>query len=87
MKVVMDPVGFFNVFIDDPVTGAELECLSVRGAYAASAIANHMIDTGYRVKTDLWGAVVADAMVSPDVWEAFQLSRYPALGTSGGVGV
>ncbi|MGW1828879.1 hypothetical protein ACWCO0_09445 [Streptomyces tubercidicus] len=57
----------FNVFVDDNATGANVATFSVARAYDASALANHFVDAGYHVDTDLWDAVVADAMMSPEV--------------------
>lgn len=71
----------FNVFVDHPVTGDSVEVFNTYRAYDASALANAFTDAGYRVATDLWCATVADAMVSPAVWELYGLDRYPALGT------
>jgi hypothetical protein len=71
----------FNVFVDHPVTGDSVEVFNTYRAYDASALANAFTDAGYRVATDLWGATVADAMVSPAVWTRYGLDRYPALRT------
>lgn len=72
----------YNVFVDDPVTGVNVDIMSSERAYDASALANAFVDAGYRVDTDLWANVVWDAMVSPTVWERYALHRYPALLTA-----
>jgi hypothetical protein len=69
----------FNVFVDNPVTGDNIETFNTARAYDASALANAFTDAGYSVATDLWHALVDDAMPSPAVWERFGLERYPAL--------
>jgi hypothetical protein len=40
-----------------------------------------MVDAGYSVFTDLWFARIHDAMVSPDVFERFDLGNFPTLPT------
>ncbi|MFD4699820.1 hypothetical protein [Streptomyces niveus] len=65
----------FNVFVDD-MTGRNVAVFSPERAYDASALANHFVDAGYRVDTDLWGSVVPDAMMSPAV-AALAFERIP----------
>lgn len=69
----------YNVFIDSPVNGANIDYFAMDSAYEASALANIFTDAGYPVETDLWSDTVADAMVSPALWAACRLNRYPAL--------
>lgn len=69
----------YNVFIDHGVTGQNIETFSVESAYDASALANAFDGAGYSVCTDLWNDTVWDAMISPAVWEQFDLDRYPPL--------
>lgn len=69
----------YAVFVDDPVTGDEIEIFTATRAYDASALAHAFRDAGYHMFTDLWGSVVEDAMISPAVWVRYTLFRYPAL--------
>ncbi|MEU8840284.1 hypothetical protein AB0D97_14285 [Streptomyces roseus] len=57
----------YNVFVDDRTTGQNRATFNTVEAYDASALANHFVDAGFCVETDLWGAVVPDAMMSPEV--------------------
>ncbi|MEU6674858.1 hypothetical protein [Streptomyces sp. NPDC046925] len=66
----------FNVFIDHPVTGTNIETVSLDKAYEASAVANYCADAGYRVDTDLWDATDQYAMVSPALFEGLNLARF-----------
>lgn len=66
----------YNVFVDDKRTGRNLTFFNVPRAYDASALASHFVDAGFHVDTDLWGAVVPDAMMSPIV-AALAESRLP----------
>lgn len=66
----------YNVFIDHPTTRENLAVVSTDRAYDASAVANFAYDQGLRVFTDLWSATVPDAMVSPVVFERFNLARF-----------
>lgn len=59
----------YNVFVDHPGWGSNLATYNLERAYDASAVANHAVDLGFHVETDLWGDVVEDAMVSPQVWK------------------
>lgn len=69
----------YNVFVDHPTTGDNIDYFARESAYEASALANIFVDSGYQVDTDLWSDTVPDAMVSPAVWSACRLERYPAL--------
>ncbi|MET9425616.1 hypothetical protein ABZY06_33765 [Streptomyces sp. NPDC006540] len=55
----------FNVFVDH--NHANVATFSVPSAYDASALANHYVDAGYTVFTDLWGEMVPDAMMAPGI--------------------
>lgn len=66
----------FNVFIDHPATGANIEIVSLDRAYDASAVANFCVDAGYRVDTDLWSETDQYAMVSPTLYERLSLARF-----------
>ncbi|GAA3018791.1 hypothetical protein [Streptomyces fulvorobeus] len=55
----------FNIFVDS--NGHNVATFHTEEAYDASALANHFVDAGYSVDTDLWDATVADAMMSPEV--------------------
>lgn len=69
----------YNVFIDNGVTGQNIETFHTDSAYEASALANAFDGAGYEIDTDLWSDTVWDAMISPAVWERFDLDRYPRL--------
>ncbi|MEV7427030.1 hypothetical protein [Streptomyces sp. NPDC091212] len=61
--VVEQSEGSFNVFVED----GRRTVISLRCAYEASAVVNHYLDAGYRVSSDLWGAYIPDAMVTPQL--------------------
>ncbi|QES45178.1 hypothetical protein DEJ49_33085 [Streptomyces venezuelae] len=69
----------FNVFIDHPVTGANVEIISLEKAYEASAVANFCTDAGYRVDADLWTETDQYAMVSPALYERLNLARFATV--------
>ena len=69
----------YHVFVDHGVTGENLVTFCERSAYDASALANAFEMAGYSVATDLWGAMVWDAMVSPAVWGRYALELWPGL--------
>lgn len=66
----------YNVFVDRGLR--EVAFFSAPSAYDASAIANHFVDVGYDVETDLWDAVVPNAMLSPTAYEVVA-SKFPAI--------
>lgn len=74
----------FTVFVDSPA-GDSVEVWRTASRYTASALANHALDLGYHVETDLWApdglryAPIADAMISPAVWEGYGLASLPSL--------
>lgn len=57
----------YNVFVD--ASGHQVAVFNQPRAYDASAIANHFVDEGFEVCTDLWGETVPDAMLSPQMYE------------------
>lgn len=74
----------FTIFVDHP-SGDSVEVWRTDSRYTGSALANHALDLGYRVETDMWSpdglryAPIADAMISPAVWEGYRLAALPSL--------
>lgn len=66
----------YNVFVDHGLR--EIAFFAEPSAYDASAIANHFVDSGFSVDTDLWDATVPDAMMSPATYEKVA-NTFPAL--------
>lgn len=78
------PLGeVFTVFADHPDTGASIDCWRSSSHYTASALANHAVDLGYVVATDMGApgtryAPDEYAMVTPDVWHGYRLDLLEA---------
>jgi hypothetical protein len=74
----------YTVFVDHP-SGGNVETWRTDHLYTASALANHADGLGYRVFTDAWSAdgsgyaALWDAMISPDVWQAYGLATLPRV--------
>lgn len=66
----------YNVFIDHPITRQNVAVISTDRPYDASAVAHFAYDHGWKVFTDLWSETVPDAMVSPKVFQVFELGRF-----------
>lgn len=57
----------YNVFVNR--NHRQVATFSQPSAYDASALTHHFVDAGLHVFTDLWDAMVPDAMLSPAMAE------------------
>lgn len=55
----------YNVFADKD--GLNAAAINRKDAYEASALVNALLDAGYDVCSDLWGAFVPNAMITPQL--------------------
>ncbi|MEV5595994.1 hypothetical protein [Streptomyces sp. NPDC052496] len=62
----------YNIFADRVTDRSLSRTAYLASAYEASAAVNAFLDAGFRVSSDLWGAYVPDAMVTPDMADEFR---------------